>query len=118
MDHCLKSDVSIILEFDYQKTIKEASTVELYHAISKATMKYLGRNWGINLQGKQVCYLSIEFLVGRFIYSNLYNMGLLDQFKEMMKEYSMLFSLPLAVAVWSAPSLLLLFFSSLLLSSS
>jgi len=89
MDHCLKSDVSIILEFDYQKTIKEASTVELYHAISKATMKYLGRNWGINLQGKQVCYLSIEFLVGRFIYSNLYNMGLLNQYNEMMKEYDL-----------------------------
>jgi glycogen/starch/alpha-glucan phosphorylases len=86
MKSSFKSNVVTILDLEYQKTIKEASTVELYNAVSKAAMKTLGRNWGLTAAGKKVCYLSAEFLVGRLVYSNLYNMGLLDQFNELVQE--------------------------------
>lgn len=86
MDNNFKTNVSTILEFDYGTTIKEASTIELYNAVSKAAMKSLGKEWGLDAKGKKVCYLSAEFLVGRLIYSNLFNMGLFHQFSELMSE--------------------------------
>ncbi|MGB4659307.1 MAG: glycogen/starch/alpha-glucan phosphorylase [Mobilitalea sp.] len=86
MDNSFKTNVGIIMDIDYGKTIKEASTVQLYNAVSKAAMKTLGKEWGSEVSGKKVCYLSAEFLVGRLIYSNLYNMGLFNQFTELMGE--------------------------------
>lgn len=86
MDNNFKTNVSTILEFDYGTTIKEASTTNLYNAVSKAAMKSLGKEWGLDAKGKKVCYLSAEFLVGRLIYSNLFNTGLFHQFTELMSE--------------------------------
>lgn len=86
MESSFKTNVGIIMDLDYGKTIKEASTVQLYNAVSKAAMKTLGKEWRLEASGKKVCYLSAEFLVGRLIYSNLYNMGLFSQFTELMGE--------------------------------
>jgi starch phosphorylase len=88
MDNGFKKNVELILELDYGKSIKEASKVELYNAVSKAAMKLLDKDWGLKSNKKKVCYLSMEFLVGRMIYSNLYNMGLLNQFVELMTEHN------------------------------
>ncbi|MDF2487276.1 MAG: GlyP, partial [Herbinix sp.] len=86
MDSSFKSKVTTILDLDYGKTIKEASTIQLYNAVSKAAMKNLGKDQGLDAPDKKVCYLSAEFLVGRLIYSNLNNMGLFNQFSELMSE--------------------------------
>jgi starch phosphorylase len=86
MDNNFKSNVVTILDLDYGKTLKEASTIQLYNAVSKAAMKNLGKDGGLDAPGKKVCYLSAEFLIGRLIYSNLYNMGLFNQFTELMSE--------------------------------
>jgi len=86
MDNGFKANVVTILDLDYGKSMKEASKIQLYNAVSKAAMKTLGKEWGLNASGKKVCYLSAEFLIGRLIYSNLYNMGLFNQFTELMSE--------------------------------
>lgn len=86
MDNSFKLNVGTILDFDYGKSIKEASTVELYNAVSKAALKTIGKDWNLEASGKKVCYLSAEFLIGRLIYSNLLNMGLFHQFAELMSE--------------------------------
>lgn len=86
MNNGFKTNVGLILDLDYGKSIKEASKTELYNAVSKAAMKTLDSGWGLNSSKKKVCYLSMEFLVGRMIYSNLYNIGLLNQFIELMSE--------------------------------
>ncbi len=86
MESSFKKNVATILDLDYGNTIKEASTIQLYNAVSKAAMKNLGKDWGLDTQDKKVCYLSAEFLVGRLVYSNLYNMGLFNQFSELMSE--------------------------------
>ncbi|MDF2543575.1 MAG: GlyP [Herbinix sp.] len=86
MDQSFKTNVGVILDLDYGKNIKNASTTELYNAVSKAAMKMLGKDWGLTATGKKVCYLSAEFLIGRLVYSNLYNMGLFQQFYELMSE--------------------------------
>ena len=85
MNH-FKDDVVEILNLDYGKSIKEANTVELYNGVSKAVMKTLKIGQSLEEKGKKVCYLSAEFLIGRLIYSNLLNLGLLNQFNELMSE--------------------------------
>lgn len=86
MDKSFKNNVALILDLDYRKSIKEASNIELYNAVSKAAMRYLDSEWNLDSDKKKVCYLSMEFLIGRMIYSNLYNMGLMNEFVELMKE--------------------------------
>ncbi|NLO09541.1 MAG: glycogen/starch/alpha-glucan phosphorylase [Clostridiales bacterium] len=86
MDNSFKTNVGLILDIDYGKTIKEASNIELYNAVSKAAMRTTDQDWGLYSDKKKVCYLSMEFLVGRMIYSNLYNTGLMNQFVELMSE--------------------------------
>jgi glycogen phosphorylase len=81
-----KNDVLTILELDYGKSMKDADTVELYNAVSKAAMKNAKVKWEIPAAGKKACYLSAEFLIGRLIYSNLLNLGLLNQLSELFNE--------------------------------
>ncbi|WP_455715987.1 glycogen/starch/alpha-glucan phosphorylase [Anaerosporobacter sp.] len=81
-----KTNVKTILELDYSTTIKEASTIQLYNAVSKAAMQTVNPEEGITAKEKKVCYLSAEFLIGRLVYNNLLNLGLLNQFSELMSE--------------------------------
>jgi glycogen/starch/alpha-glucan phosphorylases len=84
-----KKNMNQILELDYDKTVNDATTIELYNAVSKSAMKLVGKEWGLDSTKKKVCYLSAEFLMGRLIYSNLLNLGLFNEFSELMSENNM-----------------------------
>lgn len=81
-----KSDILSILELEYGKNIQEADTVSLYHAVSRAAMKTIQTKWSEEPAGKKACYFSAEFLTGRLIYSNLLNLGLINQLAELFHE--------------------------------
>lgn len=72
------------------KNLTQASAQELHNALSGAAMDALAPVWvrkeDQRFPRRQAAYLSMEFLVGRLIYNNLYCMGLLDEVKTLLKE--------------------------------
>ncbi len=72
------------------KDLSRASAQELHNAVSGAAMDALAPLWAkkeaARSSRRQAAYLSMEFLVGRLIYNNLYCMGLLDDVKALLKD--------------------------------
>ena len=84
MKSCLETFVDVL----YGKSLKEASTKELYNALAKVVVKNVEKNWDEtrNLNNKRCGYLSAEFLIGRMIYANLLNAGMLDEAKYILEQ--------------------------------
>ena len=72
------------------KEWKDASAVELHNAISGAAMDAIASLWkkkeDARFPHRKAAYLSMEFLVGRLVYNNLYCMGLLEDAKKLFAE--------------------------------
>jgi len=81
-----KKDILYFLEYDSGVKAEEAGIKQLYNAVSKAAMKSLGGEWVSQEGEKKACYFSAEFLVGRMIYSNLYNLNLTKELEEFLSE--------------------------------
>lgn len=84
---CDNIEKSLLL--DCGKNIENATTTELYNAISKAAMAQMYTRKKELTQKKRACYFSAEFLIGRLVYSNLYNLGLLDDTKEFLSSHNL-----------------------------
>jgi len=72
------------------KTLSGADAHELHNALSGAAMDALAPVWtrkeAQRASRRQAAYLSMEYLVGRLIYNNLYCMGLLEEVRALLKE--------------------------------
>ena len=66
----------------FQAHPERPDAAALYAAVTQAAMKGVEPVWNRPRSGKTACYLSAEFLVGRMIYSNLMNLGLLGELKD------------------------------------
>lgn len=77
------------LMLDYGKKVEEATVTELYNAVSKAAMEYMQEHRKPTSDKKKACYFSAEFLIGRLVYSNLLNLGLIDDAKEYLESHGL-----------------------------
>ena len=71
-------------------SLENADAAQLHTALSAAAMEALAPVWSRRekeRQGKrQAYYLSAEYLLGRLVYNNLFNMGLLSDVKRLLAE--------------------------------
>ncbi|MFV0353306.1 MAG: glycogen/starch/alpha-glucan phosphorylase [Oscillospiraceae bacterium] len=66
---------------------KQAGDVKaVYQAVSKTAIARIQETWQQKPQGKQAAYFSAEFLIGRVVYANLFNLGLLEETKQALAE--------------------------------
>ena len=78
-----------VLRADYATDFAGANRKELYNALSKAVMANLYGDWKrtATKHKKRCGYLSAEFLVGRAVFSNLLNLGILEEVRETLASY-------------------------------
>ena len=81
-----KENIITALKMMYGKQINNATTKQLYNAISSAAMMDIHDKWNEKSGGKRASYLSAEFLMGRLFTNNLMNMGLLEECKAILSE--------------------------------
>ena len=76
-----------ILSCNYAKDSNNDNLKQLYNALSRAVMASLKGDWKKTLsQDKKRCgSISAEFLIGRSIYSNLLNLGILNDVKQALE---------------------------------
>ena len=84
-----KNNISLISKACYSKDVKDLKDVELHNCISKAVMAEISENFiesqKENNNKRRAYYFSMEFLVGRAIFNNLFCTKLLKETEEFLK---------------------------------
>ena len=79
------------LKYAHDTTLKEASPQALHDALGQAVMMSISDNWNTSKQHRshtrKAYYISAEYLIGRLVYSNLYNLGILDEMKQLFADH-------------------------------
>ncbi|MBQ2862564.1 MAG: glycogen/starch/alpha-glucan family phosphorylase, partial [Clostridia bacterium] len=89
-----KSDITAYLKENKGVELIDATKKQLYCGISYVVNKYLLEKYNSfsdksrKGNNKRICYLSMEFLPGRNLRNNLFNLGLLDECNELILECS------------------------------
>ena len=78
------------LKYTYDVSLREATPQELHEALGQAVMMSISDNWNhakrVRQHQRKAYYISAEYLIGRLVYSNLYNLGILDEMKQLFAE--------------------------------
>ena len=89
----VKTDFLEKLKTQYNVAPEEASDKQVYQVLSSIIVEILKKkrqsfvNHTNSVGGKQIYYLSMEFLMGRSLKTSIYNLELADDITAMLKEY-------------------------------
>ena len=79
-----------LLKYDEDERLDEASPQHLHNALGRAVMIAVGDNWSksrAHRAGKRKAfYISAEYLIGRLVYNNLFNLGILEEIRRAFAE--------------------------------
>ena len=79
------------LKYTYDDSLQDATPQELHEALGVAVMMAISDNWSnakkVRMHERKAYYISAEYLIGRLVYSNLYNLGILDEMKKQLQEF-------------------------------
>ncbi len=93
----LKELVEGKLKRHYGVEAVKASKKMVYDACAQVVRDMMMEKWFTTQkemeekQAKQICYLSIEFLLGRSLRNNVYNLGLTSQFEQLLSDMDVSF---------------------------
>jgi len=78
------------LKYTYDVSLTQASAEELHEALGKSVMMAISDGWSHSKKTRETqrkaYYFSAEYLIGRLVYSNLFNLGILDEMKKLFAE--------------------------------
>ncbi len=78
------------LKYTYDVSLTEATPQELHEALGQAVMMAISDNWSASkkarMHERKAYYISAEYLIGRLVYSNMFNLGILDEMKKLFAE--------------------------------
>ena len=78
------------LKYTCDVSLQEATPQELHDALGQAVMMAISDNWSkskqTRMRQRKAYYISAEYLIGRLVYSNLYNLGILEEMKKLFAE--------------------------------
>ena len=78
------------LKYTYDVSLQEATPQELHEALGQSVMMAIADNWShskkTRMGDRKAYYISAEYLIGRLVYSNLFNLGILDEMKQLFAE--------------------------------
>ena len=78
------------LLINHDLALSEATPEALHDALAGTLMEHISRLWSerkhARSQARHAYYFSAEYLIGRLIYSNLFNLGILDEIRALFAE--------------------------------
>ena len=78
------------LKYTYDVSLTQATPQELHEALGQAVMMAISDNWSnakkARSHERKAFYISAEYLIGRLVYSNLFNLGILEEMKALFAE--------------------------------
>ena len=78
------------LKYAQDVRLQEADANALHDALGQAVMMAISDNWNRakhrRMHTRKAYYISAEYLVGRLIYANLYNMGILEEIRQLFAQ--------------------------------
>ena len=88
----IKATIEGKLKRHYGRTFENASDEEMFQTVALSIRDMIVEQWvnankEIETKGrKKLCYLSVEFLMGRALVNNMINLGVLEDYKAVMDE--------------------------------
>ena len=84
------SQTEAMLHFQHDETLQETSPQRLHECLGQALMFEINDRWSKTKRrqanGRRAFYFSAEYLVGRLVYSNLFNLGILNEVRQAFAE--------------------------------